>query len=125
MQPRLMKIAQAAAYCGCSVTHFRKNIAPYLPAQNWLFENGAVYDKQDIDKYIDDKKVDHLANTEKKIKNTTGGKRLSRKGNYKWSQKDCQDSLSAMASGTFINNTEAEQFAEALTQVRRKKRKPS
>ncbi|WP_218838411.1 hypothetical protein [Snodgrassella alvi] len=120
-----MKIAQAAAYCGCSVTHFRKNIAPYLPAQNWLFENGAVYDKQDIDKYIDDKKVDHLANTEKKIKNTTGGKRLSRKGNYKWSQKDYQDSLSGTVSGTSINNTEAEQFAEVLTQVRRKKRKLS
>ena len=101
MQPRLMKITQAAAYCGCSVTHFRKNIAPYLPAQVWLFENGVVYDKHDIDKYIDDKKTEHLANTEKKNKNITGGKRLS------------------------TSNTEAKQFAEALTQVRGKKRKLS
>lgn len=125
MQPRLMKITQAAAYCGCSVTHFRKNIVPYLPAQNWLFENGAVYDKHDIDKYIDDKKAEHLANTEKKNKNITGGKRLSRKGNYKWSQKDCQGSLSVMGSGTYTSNTEVKQFAEALTQVRGKKRKLS
>lgn len=68
MQPRLLRVAQAAAYCGCSINHFKAHIAPHIPAQNWLFENGSVYDKHDIDKFIEDKKLKILPKTKKRIK---------------------------------------------------------
>ncbi|WP_202806173.1 helix-turn-helix transcriptional regulator [Snodgrassella communis] len=126
MQPRLLRVAQAAAYCGCSINHFKAHIAPHIPAQNWLFENGSVYDKHDIDKFIEDKKTENLAENEKKNKNASRGKRLClKKGNTLWPQKDCQDLYSATESGTSTSNIEAKQFAEALTQVRGKRRKLS
>ncbi|PIT15179.1 tyrosine-type recombinase/integrase [Snodgrassella alvi] len=36
MQPRLLRVEQAAAYCGCSINHFKAYIAPHISAQNWL-----------------------------------------------------------------------------------------
>lgn len=120
-----MRITQAAAYCGCSVNHFKAKIAPYLPEQKWLFETSTVYDKVDIDKFIEDKKTEQLAAASEKNKIITGGTRLSKKGRASWSQKKCQDLRFAAGSGTFTNNTGVDKFAEALLLVTGKKPKQS
>lgn len=61
---RMMTPAEAAHYCGLAVKHF-KDLCPVRPLA--LIKNSLLYDKTDLDKWIDAIKSDTEAYTHNSI----------------------------------------------------------
>ena len=110
--PRLIRLRDAARYCGMDPNRFNAEVRPYL-IEIPIGKQGIAFDRLDLDAWVDQYK-DRNGRPGK----ATGGKPL-------WDRKFHQGSSREAISGTSEKRLEEERFKKALERATSKKRSAS
>lgn len=110
LQPRLIRVGQAPAYCGMSDRVFESDIRPFL-TEIPVGVQGKAFDRHELDKVLDG----YVA-------------KYGRAPEIEWENKNCksvglQGSGKSMVSGISTRQSTVNDFAKAAKQAKRKKPK--
>jgi predicted DNA-binding transcriptional regulator AlpA len=110
LQPRLIRLRDAAQYLGMDKNRFNAEVRPYL-TEIPIGTQGVGFDRLDLDQWFE----------QYKARNGRPGRAME--GGNAWGKKSHQDSLSAGGSGTSRSKSELVEFEKALAQAALRKRK--
>jgi len=110
IQPRVLRFRDAPTYLGMDKNRFNREVRPFVTAIK-IGKQGIGFDRLDLDAWFE----------QYKPRNKCSGYQL--KGDNVWDAKERQASLKETGSGTLINTSPVDVFAEAVTQVTSKRLK--
>ena len=112
LQPRTIRLKDAARYLGMDKNRFNIEVRPYL-IEIPIGKQGVAFDRLDLDKWFE------------AYKSRNGRPGRAMKGGSQWREKCHQDSLKGEVSGTFGRRSEAREFEKVAEQAILRKRNGS
>lgn len=109
IQPRLIRLRDAAQYLGMDKNRFNAEVRPYL-TEIPVGTQGIGFDRFDLDEWFE----------EYKSRNGRPGK--AQEGGTSWGRKSHQDSASVETRGGFKRQSAVKEFEKAVKQATSRKR---
>jgi len=110
IQPRVIRLRDAAAYLGMDKNRFNSEVRPFV-TEIPIGSQGVGFDRLDLDQWLEDYK-------------RCNGRRADEKGEKKpWRKRKSQGSSSVKACGTSKNDGGAAEFERAVERVTSMRRK--